>query len=52
VLVRGRISEDGTDGDTDTIHANSVFYIRDRTWGGWLGPGASRVFGGLTAHVG
>jgi len=53
ITVRGLISEDGTDGDTDEIHAAAgTFYIRDATWRGTISAATDHFFNGLRAWVG
>ncbi len=53
VYVGGQISEDSTDGDTDTIHADSgSYYVIDSTKFTHITPTAPATFGGVAASVG
>lgn len=53
VLVRGVISQDDSDGDTDEIHADSGrFYAMDATWRGWIDSANDHDFADLRAWVG
>ena len=56
VMVIGNISEDGSDGDTDHIHADQgMFFVRHRGGRGWMDRGprfGDRFFGGVRAFVG
>jgi hypothetical protein len=53
VVVRGRISEDSTDGDADEIHAASGrFFAADTTWAGVIDAGNDHFFDGVRAYVG
>ena len=53
VVGGGQITEDGSDGDTDEIHAESgTFQAEDATWSGMVELGADHWFGGIRAWVG
>ena len=53
VYVRGTISQDGADGDTDLIHANAgSYFVIDSTTFTQITPTTADTFGGLTASVG
>lgn len=52
IVVRGEISEDGTDGDTDEVHATTGrFFAADRTWRGWIEDATGHDFSGVHAYV-
>jgi hypothetical protein len=49
--VRGLITEDNADGDTDVIQVvNGIFWVSDATGGGFIPP--DLWFGGVRAYVG
>jgi len=53
VVVGGLISEDGSDGDVDEIHAYSAsFSIKDATWRGRISATKEHTFSGVRAWVG
>ncbi len=53
VYVGGALSEDGTDGDTDEIHADEGrSFARDETWAGWVDRDHDHWFDDVRARVG
>ena len=53
LLVRGEISEDGSDGDTDGIHANGGrFFVKDADESAWIDIANDYWFDGVRAWVG